>query len=561
MKKILFILLVLISSVSLADERIISFNSDIVVHEDASITVTETIIVNAEGKQIKRGIFRDFPTEYKNEKGEIKRVGFKVLDVLRDGRKEPYHVQRINDGKRIYIGKEGRFISHGEHVYTIIYETNRQIRYFNDYDEIYWNVTGNGWKFPIDKATARIKLPDGAEILNSHGYTGYAGKNGQDYKIKGLSFETTRNLAKGEGLTIAVAFPKGVVEQPDESDFFLEDNLGLVLNIGILAFLLGYYYWAWNKVGRDPKKGTIIPRFKPPADFSPAQVRELLKMNVDKKCFTAAIINMAVNGVIKIREAETVGLLGSKEFVLDKISDDTTHLAPEEKEAFDILFKDSNSIELNQKRFRLMRKVLDAFHVAITEDKKEMFTTNGGYIIIGVLITIISFFAGVVISIEVAAKPSAPQMFALFITFLLNPIFAYLLKAPSETGRKMMDEIEGFKMFLKTTEKHRFDALHPPEKTPELFEKYLPYAIALGVENQWGEQFEDVLANALAKDGNKYHPSWYIGGSLGAFSSASFANNISSTLSSAVSTSTATSGSGGGGSSGGGGGGGGGGGW
>lgn len=447
MKKILFTLMLLISSVSFADERITLFNSDITVNEDASITVTETITVNAEGDKIKRGIFRDFPTEYKDETGKVKRVGFKVLEVLRDGIKEPYHLSGISGGKRVYIGKKDRFISRGKHVYTLTYKTNRQIRYFEKFDELYWNVTGNFWDFPIDKATASIQLPKETRILNKYGYTGYAGQNGQDYTINGLSFKTTRNLGKSEGFTIAVAFPKGVVDQPADSDFFLEDNLGLVLNVGILAFLLGYYYWAWNKVGRDPKKGTIIPRFKPPLNFSPAQVRELLKMDVDKKCFTAAIINMAVKGVLKIRETKNVGFLVTKEFVLDKISDNTSNLAPEEKEAFDILFKDGDTIELSKKRIGLIKKAMDMFHVAISEDKKEMFSQNSGYFITGIVITVISFiiFGTITITETPTDKPAILILTVLFLTVLLNPVFAYLLKAPSKTGRKMMDEIEGFK--------------------------------------------------------------------------------------------------------------------
>ncbi|MEE8370716.1 MAG: hypothetical protein V3R73_01115, partial [Sphingomonadales bacterium] len=147
----------------------------------------------------------------------------------------------------------------------------------------------------------------------------------------------------------------------------------------------------------------------------------------------------------------------------------------------------------------------------------------------------------------------------------LIPTFYFLLKRPTLKGRRLMDELEGFKDYLSVAEKDRLKFHNPPEKTPELFEKYVPYAIALKVEDMWGSQFEDVLANAAREAGRDgYSPAWYSGGGR-RFRTTSFTSSLSSGFTSAISSASQAPSSGGsgfsGGFSGGGGGGGGGGGW
>ena len=144
-----------------AEERIHRFVSNVEVAENGLLTVTETISVRAEGNQIKRGIFRDFPLRAEGPDGRTYRVGFKVLSVLQDGREASYFERASGDGVRIYIGDENVFLQPGDYTYTIEYETDRQIRFFDDHDEVYWNATGNEWIFPIDEVVARVILPPG----------------------------------------------------------------------------------------------------------------------------------------------------------------------------------------------------------------------------------------------------------------------------------------------------------------------------------------------------------------------------------------------------------------
>jgi len=222
-------------------ERILNFMSYIQISSDGSMTVTESITVYASGNKIKRGIYRDFPIRYKARQGNTIRVGFKVLEVLRDGQPEAYHLKTISNGIRVYIGRKNRMLQPGEYTYTLTYYTNRQLGFFKEFDELYWNVTGNGWSFPIEKAEAIVELPSDAEVLDYAGYTGRQGARGRNFTVGNdesgnISFATNRMLRPGEGLTIAVSWPKGYVPEPT-----LSDKMGYVLsdNPGAKAALIG----------------------------------------------------------------------------------------------------------------------------------------------------------------------------------------------------------------------------------------------------------------------------------------------------------------------------------
>ncbi len=166
-----------------ATERIRAFHSHIIIHPDASMTVTETISVLGTGQEIKRGIVREFPTTYKDRYGNTVRVGFEIIEIHRDGQPEPYHTEKVANGVKIFMGQRDVFLQPGQYTYTITYKTDRQLGFFQDYDELYWNVTGNGWTFPIDSVQAAVQLPPGTKIKQYAAYTGPFGAKAQDYRV------------------------------------------------------------------------------------------------------------------------------------------------------------------------------------------------------------------------------------------------------------------------------------------------------------------------------------------------------------------------------------------
>ncbi len=618
-------------------ERILSYDSQIVVNDDSTMTVTENIKVTVEGEQIRHGIYRDFPTRYKDIYGNDYVVDFTVIKILCNGVNENYRTVPLSNGERIYIGNKNVYLTPGEYTYTISYKTDRQLGFFKNFDELYWNITGNGWSFPIDKIQATVALPQdaGYRIIEASAYIGYQGSKGRDVtaskdSLGRIIFTTSRPLKAGEGLTIVLEWPKGYVKAPTletKAKYLFRDNSGGILAAFGLLILTGYYLIVWARVGKDPAKGTIIPLYEPPNNLTPAEMRYIMKIDFDDKLVAATIINMAVKGYVTIKEDAGAYELERKEKA------DNTLLKEEigfSKQLFgtdlNIELKNTNCDIINGAK-RYLRKFLEK------SCEKIYFITNKKYFITGSIISLVLMFVSAAFqninsghseklpmilfmcvwlsiwttgitallynvaslwraSLKSIKKLSGAillsffcvpfvigELFGLSIllyatSFLIicvvlavifvNILFYRLLKAPTLLGRKIMDKIEGFRMYLSVAEKDRLNVLNPEQKTPELFEKYLPYAFALDVEQRWAEKFSDIL-NKAGTSGESYHPIWYSGSIIGTFSATSFASGLSAGFATAVSSSSvspgSSSGGGGGGSSGGGGGGGGGGGW
>jgi len=634
MKRLFVLLLTLILAVSgFADERILNYESRIVVNPDSSMSVTETIQVRAEGRRIRRGIYRDFPTDYVDKMGNRVRVRFDVISVTRNGNRIRWSVERRSNGWRVYLGSKSSSISPGIYTYELAYSTNRQIGYFKDHDELYWNAIGQGWAFPIDHGKVTVVLPKGAgdKILEKEAYTGSYGSKLQDCRISTDSqgnsvFETTRTLAPGEGMTIVVLWPKGLVYEPTSSEkakLLLEDNLSLLVGIGGILLLFLYYMIAWVKVGKDPAPGPIAPMYEPPDGLSPAAMRYIERMGFDKKAMSAAILNLAVKGKLKIEEEDG-------DYTLIKTDGNREGLSPEEARLFTKLLGIRDEIALERENALTIQTAMQAFQKSLkTHFMKKYFKKNTGWFVPGVLISILilvavallsrlavpslfmllwlsgwtagvlalggaafsswkavfkgggkgiggaigmtvfflPFLAGEIVGIFMLGKSSSYTAIAILLIVLgMDALFYWLLKAPTLFGRREMDKIEGFKLFLSVSEKDEMNFRTPISKTPELFEKYLPYALALGVENQWADRFASILNTELTPEQGGYRPTWYSGtANWGALGAAGFASSLSSSFSSAVSSSSvppgSSSGGGGGGFSGGGGGGGGGGGF
>jgi len=556
-------------------EKILSFDSEIKVSLSGALTVTETIRVNANGNKIRHGIYRDFPTRYNDRSGKNYVVGFQVLSVLRDGNREPFQIKSVANGRRVYIGNANAYLSSGEHTYVLTYWTDRQLGLFDSHDELYWNVTGNGWEFPIEQASAVVELPDEitGRINGLKAWTGYQGSREQafsvNYDLFGRPvFKTTRPLNSKEGLTIAVSWPKGYIVPPTAMQkirYFLRDYQGLIYALLGLLVVFTYYVLSWHFFGRDPKKGTIIPLFYPPEKISPAMMRCIFKMGYDNKALTAAVLDAAVKGWVKIEEEPVLFGLG-KDYKIKWTKKGVGQLSPEERKLVHDLLKGDEELALTNKNHMRISKAINRFKDSIQQKTESIyFATNIGYFIIGAMIS--GGFMFLTLRLTEFSNLSGGWVALLWLVVIVtNALFYYLLKAPTAQGRKFMDQMEGFKMFLSVSEKDRMNMLNPPEKTPELFEKYLPFALALDVENKWAEQFSDVFER-LAQQGAEYHPMWYSGGSWNRFQTGRFANSLGSSFSGAIASSAVAPGSssgfggGGGGFSGGGGGGGGGGGW
>lgn len=573
-------------------ERILKFESRIAIQKDSSIHVTETITVLSTGNSIRRGITREFPTRYRDKWGNKVNIGFDVESITMDGRPTLYTLDTFRNGKIIKIGNPDVFLQSGIHVFKIIYKTNRQLRlgfprtditckegqctYDHSpdqiVDELYWNVTGNGSKYPIDEAIATVILPakvDSAKI-ELDAYTGafdeklknfeaHIDKNGIAY------FKTTKALAPHEGLTIDITWPAGIITKPGfltELGYFFRDNMQVFwLFFGWLCILF-MYLPIYLRARRTKQPGTIIPLFEPPHNMSPGMVRFLSRMGYDSKVFATEIVNMAVHGLLKIDYKP--GWFGSHTYTLIKSEHEPQHTDPLYQEIRDILFSQSSKIELNAQHSKIIERAQSRYLLHQTMGY-EYLNDNSKYVLYGAGISLIILFIAFVMS---GGYFSIISIIGIGVLLLTNVIFSHVIKTYTPEGRKVVDQIDGFKLFLSTTETERFKVIGtPPTKTPELYEKFLPYAMALDVEQAWSKQFAPVF-DRLKSAGHPYQPMWLYApistfniNRLGSDLSTTISSTTNHTISSSGTPPGSSSGSGGRGSSGGGGGGGGVGGW
>ena len=617
-----------------AEEYIRSYHSEIAVAPDGELKVTETIVARSEGNRIRRGIFRDFPLTMVDAEGRTVRVGFDIVSVTRDGRNEPYRTETIAGGIRIYSGDQDVFLRDGEHTFVLTYRTDRQIRYFDDHDELYWNVTGNGWDFRIAQASARVTLPDGGQVQQTAAFTGPLGSTARNARMQANGdsavFSTTRPLGPQEGLTIVAGFPKGVVAVPSkdqERSWWLRDHMGTLIAGAGLVIVLAYYFAVWKRVGRDPARGIVVPRWDAPDGLSPALVNY-----IDNKgfsgggwtAFAASAIDLAVKGYVVLDDL-------SKQIVIRRTDKGSGRDLPAGQSVIlAAVGGKGESFVIDKDNGTAVQTVGKNFRQAIErEHRGKYYNANWGYVLGGIGLSVIFLIALLVfgnLEPDMIAVLIVPVFVAVFFGFiavgfgkklrrgsslfgrimtvvvlgfiglvalsivssvlvalvseltgtdhwpllvsvggivLANVMFFFLMGAPTPIGAKLMDGIEGLRLYLTVAEKDRMNMAGAPEMSPQHFEKLLPYAVALGVEKPWSQAFDTWLAAAGL--GAAYTAAWYHGGGFNSFGdriggfSSSMASTISSTL--PQPTSSSSSGFSTGGSSGGGGGGGGGGGW
>ncbi|MGV1907316.1 DUF2207 domain-containing protein [Agrobacterium cavarae] len=375
-----------------AEEFISSYHSIVDVAKDGTLTVTEAITARAEGDRIKRGVFRDFPLYALDKDGNRTKVGFKVLSVERDGATEDWHTENIDGGIRIFTGNADRILPTGEHIFQITYTTDRQIRYFDSYDELTWNVTGNGWQFPMREISATISLPEGARPSDTAVFTGKLGATGKDARIltegNDVFFASTRPFYPGEGMTVAVKLPKGVLDAPSASqqrEWWLRDRLALIIaGLGLLI-VLAYYYRAWAAVGRDPAAGVIVPRWHPPEGLSPALVSY-----VDGRGFadggwtalSATALDLAVKGFVTIEDLKNGLIIRRTEKKIEN------SLPVGQRTLLSSIGAPGNSFTIDKANGETVQKVGLDFRSSIEKEHRgKYYRSNSGYIVGGLVLS------------------------------------------------------------------------------------------------------------------------------------------------------------------------------
>lgn len=549
MRYIYLSIILLLSSVSIIaqEEKIYTFYSDVTIEESGMIRVKEEIRIFSKGDVFKRGITRSLPLTRRDIQNNRISIDYSVSEVLMNGSPVNYFTDREGGDLIIYVGDRNIFLDPGFYIYEIYYETAGQIGFYEDYDELSWNVNGISGKM-IDSVSSVVRLPTGANIISSHCYTGRFGDKESDciseINEDGSLTTVVNNLPSNEMLTVSVGFTKGVVNQPagfETNVFSWFDKNGMAVVSAVFILLLSVYYRiTWKKYGVDPPKPVAIPQFSPPDGLSPAAVGMLHKGYFIDDLITASIVNLSVKGYLSIEEIiEKKGLFGIRKdrvFSLTRLNNDYSKLPAEEAVVLRELFYSDDNIRLDGKYDRDVAKMMQNYKKSLNKQFRPVLDEgiNIKFHVVPwlgfVLYIIILFYF-----INNSLMHFEVNRTALFITIpllsILYIIYAIQIVRPGERKLHYRSNIKGLKMYLDVAEEKRMQFFNPPSVTPEKFEELLPYAIALEMEEVWGEKFEKALLSSAVQP-EAYQPAWYRGTYVNA---ALFGHALNSTLSNTVS--------------------------
>lgn len=551
------------------DFTINKFHSSIAISEDSSFTVKETIDV--EFHRSRHGIYRDIPFKYTDDLGKTIKTPLDVLSVTdKSGKGWKYRVRRTGNVINIRIGDANTYVS-GNQTYVITYKMENAILFFDNHDEIYWNVTGNYWKAPIKEASADVTLAvkNKSKNLWAACYTGVYGSRRSDCSFEvshnSAEFVAKKNLNTGEGITMAFGWDKGLVSPPSAWKRFLW-AMDLKENWIFLLPLLSFFFMLnlWYRRGRDPRvREAVTVMYEPPKynnkTLIPAEVGTLIDEKLDSRDITSTIVGLAVKGYIKMEETKKEGFVfTSTDYFLSKVKEPDENLNPFERELMENLFSDSPSgifvSDMKNKFYKNLPTLKDTLYKELVGKKyflRSPEKVRNLYMTAGILIIVF----GSALTAFLASSLEIKTIISWVLAGL--PLFAFgrVMPAKTKTGASAYMGVLGFQEFLSRAEKDRLERM----EDRNLFSKFLPYAIALDVADSWAKAFEGIYQEP---------PQWYVSsGGFRTFSPYSFSHSIgslTSNLSSAVFSSPRGSGvgsGGGGGSSGGGFGGGGGGSW
>jgi uncharacterized membrane protein len=491
--------------------RVTDFSDTISVAEDGSATVHERVTLSFEGEW--HGIHRFIPVEYPGPRGTNYTLFLNVTGVTDgDGSKLKYESSTSNGLRelKIYIPGAVDTTRTVEIDYTVLNGT----RFFEDHDEFYWNVTGNDWPVPIDHATAVLSFPgSAAESLRAQAFTGVYGsaERGATAEVKGaeISFETNNPLPMRGGLTVDVYIPKGILKEPSTFTrwlWFLGSNPIVFLPFWTLAVM--FTLW-WYK-GRDPDPGiSVAPMYEPPPDMSPAEAGTLLDDTIHPRDITCTLVDLAVRGFVKIEEVDDKGLVfHHKDYVfhLLKPRPEWRGLAAHENVMLENVFGNSDEIRLSslKNRFYTAIPVIKQDVMAALKNKGMYLVdpdSANGYSFVAILLIVAPF-----LMLQFLWNMSVFSSFGLLIgagllSALIWWLFARQMTAKTVKGGRTRVAILGFQEFM-----NRVDADRLKRMPPDTFEKFLPYAMALGVEHQWAQAFAGIVTNP---------PTWYAGPGYG----------------------------------------------
>ena len=504
-----------------------NFAADVHVLANGDVQVSETITVRFTGSW--NGIFRSIPVEYRTDQGA--NYTLKIdMDRITDDAGNELRVETSRDGRNRVFKIWVPGAENATRTVVLQYLVSNGLRFFEEHDEFYWNVTGDETEFAILAASASVYLPESVTGVRTTAYTGVYGSVDRAVSIDTIGnlirFTAERPLGFREGLTIVVGWNPGVVERPTRADrardFFLSN---FILGVPLIAFF-AMFAW-WRRSGRDPELRPITPRYEPPADLVPAEAGTLIDATPDMRDITATLVDLAVRGFLRIEETEEkqlFGLVSNQIFTFHLVRgrEEWGGLREFERDLLDSLFKGRSHTVTTEDLENSFYRDLPGIQKKLSES-----LVGGGhylrhpnhvrlfFVIVGILIGVGVGVGGTAFISGILGQQPAAALVAGVLTALVVIGFGMVMPARTVEGTRKLEEILGFREFLDRVEQDRFERI---VRTPEMFESFLPYAMAFGVEKKWARAFDDIY---------RTQPEWYRGTSPHIFVAHSFTGNLS----------------------------------
>lgn len=509
------------------DWHIEEFDAHVEIKSDGGLRVTETI--TAFFSVPKHGIYRTIPIHY-NVGYHQYSLRFRLLGVTdADGVERQAKLSKDGFSQRIRIGRSDVKVR-GAQVYKITYLVYRTILHEQDRTVLRWNATGNEWGVPINRSTVTVGLPMplSDDSIAYDAWTGVYGSTGKDYTSGRVDDRTiefrTGNLRPREGITIEVSMPESAVSQVGllrRLGWIIGDNLAYGVFLIVLAACWAY----WQKRGRDEQgMGSIVVQYEAPDALGPAEVGTIADETVHMHDISSAIIDLAVRGYIEIEDISEKQFLHTAEDFRFKKKKDPDGLRQHEEMLFKGIFNGGSEKKLSDLKFE--------FHKTISEVKSEIYrglTASGyfagnpshvrqGFAIIGILIAA-AMFAGVgfLQFATIGTVYVVPIIVGGILSVATIVLFARVIPRKTREGRIAWEKIKGLEEYLRRAEQRELQK----QEAQGVFERLLPYAIALGLTDRWATAFEGIYTEP---------PNWYRSRYDGGFSTIYFVHSLNSSV-------------------------------
>jgi uncharacterized membrane protein len=512
------------------DWRITRFDAAISIDKNGQALVTEKLGLRFEGEY--HGIYRTIPIHYPGPSGTSFTLFLDDVSVTDGETHQSLKFESSRDGDyrklKIYLSDAVDASKKVEIAYRVL----NPIRHFADYDEFYWNVTGLDWPVPIDATSASIYFPDNANGLRAQAFTGVYGSHDEDAAttVHGtrVDVESSNPLPMRGGLTVDVYIPKGILNEPSSLTLamaFIRSNPIVLMPLLALA-IMGVLWWF---IGRDPDPGlSVAPQYGPPEKMTPAEAGLLIDDSVDPRDITCTMVDLAVRGYIHIQELDTkVLIFTNKDYELQLLKPRS-----EWKDLTDFEEVMLTTIFPGESKARRISDLKYSFYTAVPSikdgvlsslKKKGMYRVDpnsaNAYWLLGAGATV---FAAWLLckAIGVGLLDSGGlSVICLAVSVAVVFLIGRQMTAKSLLGARTWVHVKGFQEFMNRVEADKLHTL-----PPDTFEKFLPYAMALGVEAHWAKAFSGIIKNP---------PTWYTGPNYGMFNTMNFGHDISSMSSAA----------------------------